>query len=73
MLYLSYLTTNFFNSYANRLIEIVAQRKRCRPTSQSNRVFQILEKKFHKNDEGEISGYGFHLYPLKSEKPQGSP
>lgn len=40
---------------------------------QSNRAFQILEKKFHKNGEGEISGYGFHLYPLKSEKPQGSP
>ena len=41
--------------------------------SQSNRAFQILEKKFHKNGEGEISGYGLHLYPLKSEKPQGSP
>jgi hypothetical protein len=41
--------------------------------SQSNRAFQILKKKFHKNNEGEISGYGFHLYPLKSEKPQGSP
>lgn len=39
--------------------------------SQSNRAFQILEKKFHKNDKGEVSGYGFHLYPLKSEKPQG--
>jgi hypothetical protein len=41
--------------------------------SQSNRAFQILEKKFHKNSEGETSGYGFHLYPIKSEKPQGSP
>ena len=41
--------------------------------SQSNRAFQILEKKFHKNGQGEVSGYGFHLYPLKSEKPQGSP
>jgi len=41
--------------------------------SQINRAFQILEKKFHKNDEGEVSGYGFHLYPLKSEKPQGGP
>ena len=41
--------------------------------SQSNRAFQILEKKFPKNSAGEVSGYGFHLYPLKSEKPQGSP
>jgi hypothetical protein len=41
--------------------------------SQSNRAFQILKKKFHKNGEGEVSGYGFHLYPLKSEKPQGIP
>ncbi|HSX13292.1 MAG TPA: DUF3800 domain-containing protein [Chlamydiales bacterium] len=40
---------------------------------QSNRAFQILEKKFHKNNDGEASGYGFHLYPVKSEKPQGSP
>jgi hypothetical protein len=40
---------------------------------QPNRAFQILQKKFHKNSEGEASGYGFHLYPLKSEKPQGSP
>ena len=24
-------------------------------------------------DEGKVSGYGFHLYPLKSEEPQGSP
>ena len=38
---------------------------------QSNRAFQILQKKFHKNSEGEVSGYGFYLYPLKSEKPQG--
>ncbi len=41
--------------------------------NQSNRAFQILERKFHKNGEGEVSGYGFHLYPIKSEKPQGSP
>lgn len=40
---------------------------------QSNRAFQILQKKFHKNGQGEVSGYGFYLYPLKSEKPQGSP
>jgi hypothetical protein len=40
---------------------------------QSNRAFKILEKKFHKNGQGETSGYGFHLYPLKSEKPQGNP
>jgi len=32
---------------------------------QSNRAFQILEKKFHKNGEGEVSGYGFHLYPFQ--------
>jgi len=43
-----------------------------RPT-QSNRAFQILKRKFHKNDKGEIEGYGFDLYPVKSEKPQGSP
>ncbi len=41
--------------------------------NQTNRAFQILQKKFHKNGEGEAAGYGFHLYPLKSEKPQGSP
>ncbi len=41
--------------------------------SQLNRAFQILEKKFHKNSQGEVSGYGFYLYPLKSEKPQGCP
>ncbi len=41
--------------------------------NQSNRAFQILKKKFHKNNNGETSGYGFHLYPVKSEKPQGSP
>ena len=40
---------------------------------QLNRAFQILEKKFHKNGEGEVLGYGFHLYPLKSEMPQGRP
>jgi hypothetical protein len=40
---------------------------------QMNRAFQILQKKLHKNHEGEVDGYGFHLYPLKSEKPQGSP
>ena len=38
--------------------------------SQYNRAFQILEKKFHKSNDGEIAGYGFHLYPLESEKPQ---
>lgn len=41
--------------------------------NQSNRAFQILKKKFHKDAEGEIDGYGFDLYPVKSEKPQGSP
>jgi hypothetical protein len=41
--------------------------------SQSNRAFQILQKKFHKNSNGEATGYGFYLYPVKSEKPQGSP
>lgn len=40
--------------------------------NQSNRAFQILERKFHKNNEGKMYGYGFHLYPLKSEKPQES-
>jgi len=40
---------------------------------QTNRAFQILQKKLHKNHDGEAAGYGFHLYPLKSEKPQGSP
>lgn len=40
---------------------------------QMNRAFQILQKKLHKNHEGEVDGYGFYLYPLKSEKPQGSP
>ncbi len=43
-----------------------------RPT-QSNRAFEVLEKKFYKNGEGEVSGFGFYLYPVKSEKPQGSP
>jgi len=43
-----------------------------RPT-QMNRAFQILHKKLHRNSKGEIAGYGFHLYPLKSEKPQGHP
>ncbi len=38
---------------------------------QMNRAFQILQKKLHKNDNGEVDGYGFHLYPIKSEKPQG--
>ncbi len=41
--------------------------------SQFNRAFQILQKKFYRNSEGEESGHGFYLYPLKSEKPQGSP
>jgi hypothetical protein len=41
--------------------------------NQANRAFQILQKKFHKNIEGEVSGYGLNLYPQKSEKPQGSP
>jgi hypothetical protein len=40
---------------------------------QLNRAFQILQKKFHRSNQGEISGYGFYLYPLKSEKPQGFP
>ena len=41
--------------------------------SQSNRAFQILKEKFHKDDQEEMSEYGFHIYPLKSEKPQGCP
>lgn len=41
--------------------------------SQMNRAFQILQKKLHKNHNGEVNGYGFHLYPIKSEKPQGNP
>ncbi|MBS0620396.1 MAG: DUF3800 domain-containing protein [Verrucomicrobia bacterium] len=40
---------------------------------QINRAFQILETKLHRNHEGEVAGYGFSLYPLKSEKPQESP
>jgi hypothetical protein len=40
---------------------------------QSNRAFKILEQKFHKNSNGEVAGYGISLYPIKSEKPQGSP
>lgn len=40
---------------------------------QSNRAFEVLQKKFHKNNEGEALGYGFYLYPPKSEKPQGGP
>lgn len=40
---------------------------------QINRAFEILQKKLHKNLDGEVSGYGFHLYPIKSEKTQGSP
>src|SRR5579862_1738951 len=40
---------------------------------QINRAFQILQKKLHKNHKGEVDGYGFHLYPIKSKKPQGSP
>jgi Protein of unknown function (DUF3800) len=39
---------------------------------QMNRAFQILQRKFHKNHDGDVNGYGFHLYPIKSEKPQGS-
>lgn len=30
---------------------------------QNNRAFQILEKKFHRNDKGEVAGHGFYLYP----------
>jgi hypothetical protein len=41
--------------------------------SQMNRAFYILEKKLYRNRDGEVDGYGFHLYPIKSEKPQGSP
>ncbi|MBY0528925.1 MAG: DUF3800 domain-containing protein [Rhabdochlamydiaceae bacterium] len=41
--------------------------------SQLNRAFQILQKKFYRNSEGKESGHGFYVYPLKSEKPQGSP
>jgi hypothetical protein len=41
--------------------------------NQSNRAFQILKRKFHRNTKGEIDGHGFALYPVKSEKPQGSP
>ena len=37
---------------------------------QTNRAFQILQKKLHKNHNGEADGYGLHLYPIKSEKPQ---
>jgi hypothetical protein len=40
---------------------------------QMNRAFQILQKKLHRNHEGEVDGHGFYLYPLKSEKPQGNP
>lgn len=40
---------------------------------QSNRAFKILEKKFHRNFHGELVGHGISFYPLKSEKPQGSP
>lgn len=40
---------------------------------QTNRAFQILKRKLHKNDEGEVAGHGFYLYPLESEKPQGNP
>jgi hypothetical protein len=36
-------------------------------------VFKILEKKFYRDREGQISGYGLYLYPPKSEKPQGNP
>ncbi len=41
--------------------------------NQPNRAYKILEKKLFKNDKGEIAGHGISLYPLKSEKPQGSP
>lgn len=40
---------------------------------QTNRAFQILQKKLYKNFHGEEAGYGLDLYPIKSEKPQGSP
>lgn len=40
---------------------------------QANRAFQILKNKFHKNVDGEVTGYGFYLYPVESEKPQGIP
>ena len=40
---------------------------------QMNRAFQILQKKLYKNHEGKVKGYGFHLYPIKSEKPQVIP
>jgi hypothetical protein len=40
---------------------------------QFNRAYNILEKKFHRNGEGVVGGYGVSLYPPKSEKPQGSP
>ena len=37
---------------------------------QMNRAFQILQKKLHKNQDGEVAGYGFHLYPLKAKSPK---
>ncbi len=40
---------------------------------QANRAFQILKEKFHKNGDGQVAGYGLHLYPLESERPQGGP
>jgi hypothetical protein len=40
---------------------------------QSNRAFRLLQKKFHRNADGQIPGSGLYLYPPKSEKPQGSP
>ena len=40
---------------------------------QRNRAFQILQKKLHKNHDGEVAGHGFILYPIESEKPQGNP
>jgi hypothetical protein len=30
---------------------------------QPNRALRILEKKFHKNRDGETIGHGFHIYP----------
>lgn len=31
--------------------------------NQPNRALKILEKKFHKNNQGEAAGHGFQLYP----------
>jgi hypothetical protein len=41
--------------------------------NQPNRAFEVISKKFYQGSEGQIDRYGFYLYPVESERPQGFP